>query len=386
MIRFLVVAALYFAAHTSSVFAQLNVPSDGSDGALNVTTNTVIDLSEASYGTWSDDNSANIGNGVYDPEKWAVVFKYSSVTIAPGATVSFLNHPSHAPVVWLVQSNVVVNGAVSLDGQGIVYAYPNYLLPNEPGPGGFRGGAASATGYGDGYGPGGGRHAGSYGSTYGNPEILPLLGGSGGPAYNCGSAFSGPSPGGAVLIAASGSITVNGQITALGNGYGFQFCYDGSSGDGAIRIIADQVLGTGAVNANGGRTRVEANSISSNLVITPNTVTVPPGATPAIWPATNAPTITVVSVNNVTAPADPLAAVATSSDVNIAANYAVNIIIQSQYFPPDGTISVRIAPKYGGASTVNAVNTGGTFTNATWLASTVLPQGFCVIQAHATSP
>ena len=50
-----------------STFAQLSVQSDGSDGALNIASNTVIDLSLAATGTWS--NAAS-GNGIYDPVQW----------------------------------------------------------------------------------------------------------------------------------------------------------------------------------------------------------------------------------------------------------------------------------------------------------------------------
>lgn len=170
--------------------AALNIPSDGSDGALIVTTNTVIDLSQAVTGNWDAANTANAGKGIYDSNKWAVVFKYSSVVISNGATVTFKNHDSRAPVIWLVNGDVTINGVVSLDGQGWATA-PNLC---EPGPGGFRGGNGAYTagvGSGAGFGPGGGgnpdRFGGSYGtfgyngsSIYGNPSLLPLIGGSGG--------------------------------------------------------------------------------------------------------------------------------------------------------------------------------------------------------------
>ena len=98
--------------------ANINIPSDGSDGNLIVTANTVIDLSEAVSGTWDANNTANAGKGIYDPAKWAVVFKYRSVSVAAGATVTFKNHATRAPVVWLVQGDVTINGTVSLDRQG----------------------------------------------------------------------------------------------------------------------------------------------------------------------------------------------------------------------------------------------------------------------------
>ena len=384
----LAVAAM---AGAQSVFAQLNVPSDGSDGVLNITTNTVIDLSKASYSVWNQNNATNAGNGIYDPAKWAVVFKYSSVNIASNATITFLNHPSHAPVVWLVQSNVAVVGSVSLDGRQLVYDPIARLFPNEPAPGRFRGGAIGALGYGAGYGPNGGSagdgQGGAYGSTYGNPQAIPLIGGSGsGPGVHYGVANNGPSGGGAVLIAAGGTVTINGHVTANGSGINGSGTDGGTdySGGGAIRIVANSIQGSGSVSA--AVVRTEANSISQNLVITPNTIIVPPGTTPVIWPATNAPTVTVISVNGASAPSDPLAGVLTSSDVNISTNNPVDIMLQAQNFPPSGVVVVRVTPKYANYFNVNASYVSGTFAQSTWKATTTFPNGFCVLQAHATSP
>ncbi len=394
IIQILVMCAVGIATLVPSAFAQLNVPSDGSDGALNITTNTVIDLSQASYAAWNQNNSTNAGHGVYDASKWAVVFKYSSVAISNGATVTFVNHPSHAPVVWLVQSNATINGTVSLDGSPTTNLFPNYLSPNEPGPGGFRGGGYSATGVGGGYGPGGGGLIGSsYGSSYGNPQILPLMGGSGagGLVDNNGTPKgNGAGGGGALLLTAGGIVTINGSIHALGNLFSYNNFYNinpiSANQDGAIRVVANQIVGNGTLNAGFGRTRVEANSISSQLAITPNTVAVPPGTTPVIWPATNAPVVTVVSVNGASAPADPLAGLAISSDVSIATNSPVDIILQSQNFPPSGSVVVRVTPKYANYFNVNATFQSGNFAQSTWKATTALPAGFCALQAHATSP
>ena len=66
--------------------ADIVIPgADGSDGALTITTNTTIDLSQAVSANW-DTPSPQPGKGVYDGTKWAVVFKYSSVNISSGAT------------------------------------------------------------------------------------------------------------------------------------------------------------------------------------------------------------------------------------------------------------------------------------------------------------
>ena len=37
--------------------------------------------------------------GAYDPLNWWVLFDYASLTIEAGATVTFANHPTRAPVV-----------------------------------------------------------------------------------------------------------------------------------------------------------------------------------------------------------------------------------------------------------------------------------------------
>ena len=58
---FLVAAALLTSFPTA--FAQLTIPSDGSDGAFNPATNVQIDLTQAATGVWSDNNTANAGKG-----------------------------------------------------------------------------------------------------------------------------------------------------------------------------------------------------------------------------------------------------------------------------------------------------------------------------------
>ena len=78
----------------------INVPSDGSDGALVITTNAVIDLSQAITGNWDANNSAHAGQGIYDSNKWAVVFKYSGVVVQAGATVTFKNRFIRRVYTW----------------------------------------------------------------------------------------------------------------------------------------------------------------------------------------------------------------------------------------------------------------------------------------------
>ncbi len=299
--------ALGCLATATSARAGLVLPAsvNGSDGPLTTAVNSgtkTINLSQAITGSCDQDNSADAGKGVYDPAKWAVVFKYSSVNIASGSTITFANHGSRAPVVWLVNGDVTITGIVNLNGA-------NYdgTVPSEPGPGGFRGGEGSlgptqpASG---GFGPGGGyfpNSTGVYDATpspvsgsapvYGNARILPLIGGSGG-SYSSG----GGAGGGAILIAATGTITVNGAIRARGG----STSYISGSG-GAIKLIADIVTGSGTLDASShdpswggkGRIRIEANTIptSSTLNIAPEpSKQLPPDDPVLLWPPDNAPT------------------------------------------------------------------------------------------------
>jgi hypothetical protein len=404
-IKAALILAACMAAFTSSLFAQLAIPSDGSDGALVISTDTVIDLSQAVTGNWTNNNTANVGKGIYDPNQWAVVFKYSSITIAPNATVTFLNHPTHAPVVWLVSSDATINGTISLDGQSWNAVTPNL---NEPGPGGFRGGFKSQSGFGvgGGFGPGGYYgDSGSYSTyhSYGNEQIIPLIGGSGGGGWaRCSGNYNGGAGGGAILIAASGTITFNGYCHANGgNGVfdgGWAFCHyqvDSFNGSGgAIKMIANQILGNGSIEAVGGsadagsypgRIRLEANTTSSALTLNPSTPAVLPNPL-VIWPAATAPTVQVVSVSGTAAPADPKASMfGNGDDILIAQTNAVVIQLQTANFPTSGTVSVFIKPLTGAQSILPASFVSGNSGAAIWQVTTVLPLNHTVIQALAVS-
>lgn len=209
-----------------SARAQVNSGSNGSDGAFNPTTNTVINMADHSDG----------------------IYHYTSVNIPTNVTVTFIPNTNNTPVVWLVQSDCTILGVVSLNGRVC-----SNNIGAAGGPAGFRGGNAVASRE-AGLGPGGGRvdDPGKFGGnasfgtlgqtgqigqqnlpgeTYGNSFLVPLIGGSGGGGPGGGG-------GGAVLIAASGSITVAGRIDSNGgNGYS-SLGFDTVSGGGGGAVEA----------------------------------------------------------------------------------------------------------------------------------------------------
>lgn len=414
--------------------AQLDVGSDGSDGAFNPTSSVTINLALAADASW-DTPSPVAGKGVYDVDQWAIVFKYSSVNIPAGVTVNFTNHPSGAPVVWLVSGSVMVSGTLTLNGSN---GHGNSALRvlSTPGPGGFRGGigAGTASGPSGGMGPGGATPSsisssstgsmgagGSYatlgtnagctstavaGPTYGNGASLPLIGGSGGSGHNNASNMGGGAGGGAILIAANSSITIalggtiraNGGDAVNGNCCG-GICggsvWGGSGSGGAVRLIADHITNQGQLQARkgagtgrpggNGRIRAEANSFSLVDLGDPLLVSDLPGP---IFPPVGAPKLQATLLGSQTVPLDPAAIINDpfNSDVLLSSSGSVMLQIDAENVPVGTTVSVRIAAVPGVVSTVTSTPLAGTFAASTATATVTMPAGYSIVQLRASFP
>lgn len=376
----------------SPAAATIDAQSDGSDGALNVTdSDLTIDLRQAVTGSW---NQPGTGLGVYDPTKWAVVFKYSSINIASGRTVKFINHPSNAPVVWLVQGIATIAGTVNLSGEGGT----EQNRESVPGPGGFPGGRGTSAGSPAtaGHGPGGGgigRGAGyatvgnnvmtgllDGGLVYGNASILPLLGGSGGG----GSANGGGAGGGAILMVVGQRCAFTGLLSTTGGAtsYAGNSMYSGSGSGGAIRIVADTLTGGGSLNARPGnmgtgvgRVRLEANvlgtyfSISSDPDYSPQN---PLGAEGAvIWPPAPEPAVRIATVNGQAVTADPRMSpeALMGGDLVVSATTEIPVTLAATNVPTNATVTVRVVLGAGDAYTVPASFQSGDANNSIWTAT-----------------
>jgi len=363
--------------------AQLVVPgANGSDGVFSPTENIVIDLSKATEGKWDTDNFGNQGNGVYDGEKWAVVFKYSSVNIPAGVTVSFSPNASRAPVVWLISGDVQINGKIVVRNAGA-----------------FRGGRTRNVRLTEsaGYGWGGGQlDAGQalYAKAYGNSSIIPLIGGSGGAGRsdNGGGQFYATAGGGAILIACGGSMLINGSIDADAD----HANAGGNGSGGAIRLVASALSGAGSLTAIGGprfrfggdgRIRLEALSVTGTLVSEPETSFFTPRNPVQLWPEDTAPFTRIVSVGGAPVGNDPKALLGLpGADVNLEVNAPVPIIIETKNLPINSSVSARITPWEGPYVWVPAAFTSGTAEQALWTATYNLPKGFNAIQVRAVAP
>lgn len=426
MRRWLTCAAVLLAA--ASGYGQVTIPgADGSDGVLDVTAQTTIDLGLAASGPgiYWDTPSPVAGQGVYDPEMWAVVFKYSSVNIASGKTLKFTNHPSGAPVVWLVSGNVTIAGTIFLDGED----QNRQGRPSLPGPGGFRGGSSwvGTTWGGGGFGPGGAFYrnggssrgsGGSYGTAggypagqpaprYGNAGVLPLIGGSGGSGSHFGGdsvGYGGGAGGGAILIACPGTIALSG--TGLIRAYGGQgadgpFYEDSGGGSGgAIRLICNAITmpsgaqlranyGWGYYSGGDGRIRIEANELTLNGSVSPPASIGYPGEVARLWPDETAPRIGSMWVADQPVPPDPHGKFSfPDQDVTLNTTAPVAITVEAFNVPLDWTMKIRVVPRNGQDVVYTATPQGNSTPELSyWVANAVtIPTGFSAIQARVAAP
>ncbi len=407
----LTLLALAFLAAPAAANITIPGANNGSEGPLNVTSSTVIDLSKAVTGTW-DQAGTGTGVGVYDSTKWAVVFKYSSVNISAGCTVTFINHPSNAPVVWLVQGVATIAGTVKLDGGSGVTTNRE----SAPGPGGFPGGRGTYSGSPStaGQGPGGAPSVNdcmagaAYGSVaphgggvvYGNSSILPLIGGSGGGGGIAGG-NGGGAGGGAILIVTGQRCTLTGSIYSRGGAFaGTGNGWGGNGSGGAIRVIADTLSGDGTMDATflssyggaNGRIRLESNILTLSTQSSPAYSLEQPLDVDGvvIWPPAPEPTLRIATINGQPATGDPHmdAQALVSGDLVISRASSVPVTIAATNVPTNVTVTVRVVLGADPDYTTPAVFQSGDATISIWLATLVAlsPQRVSAIQAKVVLP
>jgi len=364
------------------------------------------------------------------------VFNFTTVTIPTGVTITFKKNSQNTPVTILASGDVTINGAIDVSGFG-----GNNIIPGAGGPGGFYGGqgaAAYGTGkrgegpggagggaprtndyYSAGGGGGGGFAAsgaagssnnvsgGAGGSAYGNERILPAIGGSGGGGAGGTNTYvggAGGGGGGAVVIASSGSITVNGSISANGgagasyssiNTNGYASGGGGGSG-GSIRLIANTISGNGGITANGGgagngynsggagavgRIRFEASSVLRTAGSSPPmSLGYPYAVTPP-----NMPTLTITSIGGVQVPAVPGGAFG-NPDVMLPFNTAnpVTIIVTGTNIPTGQTVTVKASPSVGSATTSTGTLSGTDTSSSVSVSLTIATAYPSIITASVT--
>ena len=375
-----------------SAGAQVNSGSNGSDGAFNPTTDIVINMTDHP-------------NGIY---------QYTSVHISNGVTVTFIPNANNTPVVWLVQSNVVINGAVYVNGQsGIVSA------GGVGGPGGYRGGNPGSTAT-PGQGPGGGgagncgggnasygslgatnQTDGALGNIYGNAFLIPLLGGSGGGGTSNYTYFAGGGGGGAILVAASGNIQLNGIINANG-GWGVNYVGNiggGGGSGGGVRLVASAISGSGNISCSGGvggcygwpvtaagSGRVRFDTYANNFGGSIGGV-FSQGYQPILIQTNDqGAQLTVTSVGGVPVSTSPSGQLSTPDAVLSAQqNNPIPVIVHCSNIPLNTQITVNVKLATGAAVSATGLNSTGTLSSSMATVLINMPRGGGIIYATAAT-
>lgn len=345
----------------------------------------------------------------------------------------FQRNTANTPITILVKGDFTVGSSSTLSvtgGGGSNGSVGAAGVGGQGGPGGFAGGDAayrkvtfSSTG-GAGVGPGGGLGSvatpfapGEGGVFVGVPELRPLLGGSGGGGGHSSSDVEGCSGGGggggagALLVAANGTITVNGTISANGgpggrrNDSGGGGCSsEGSGGSGgAIRLITNTLVGSGTVTANGGarpgfsgteagsagaagRIRLEAINNQFRVDGTSPVAVRAPAPGPLENPVT--PTVRITAVDGIPAPENPIGHQGrVDPELILPAPGVVQVDLRATDVPVGTDLEVTVKPKVGAppfAQRVTLTPAACASGICNTAASFDLPAGAYIVEARAT--
>jgi hypothetical protein len=376
------------------------------------------------------------------------IFEFTNMNVVPAASPGYLymyavGNPSNNPLTVLSQNAIRFAPSVyffldglpgrSQNGVSIGFSQPGGLS----GPGGARGadggiGGSTPSNGNSGYGPAGGaggqtaatttaqtRGVGA-GSSPASFSLTPLRGGSGGGGgaglapnvtigtTNCGTNLlgyggaGGGGGGGGLLLAATNEIAIGTMIDLSGGGggtNGYTSCRpDGGAGEGgSIRLVTRTLSGGGTINVSGGtapfggtgngaggRVRIEANTNAYTGSIqgaSSGSFTQFPAA--AIPP--DLPALHIVSIGGVAVPAtttgDP-----STPDISFptAPTNPVTVALSASQVPLGTTVSLRVTPAIGAATTTTSTALTGTLTSSTASASVDIPPGPGAISASAT--
>jgi hypothetical protein len=207
-----------------------------------------------------------------------------------------------------------------------------------------------------------------------------------------------------VLLASSTSISLTGFPAIQADGGPASAAIPGSGGGGggsggAIRLIANTISGNGWLYAQGGfgsnyfggsggagRIRVEATTLTYTGFTTPLVST---GLPQAVFPPAGAPSLRIVSVGALAAPANPVGSILAAPDVllPLGTTNPVPVTLTASNIPLGTSILVTATPQSG--SKTSAISSGltGSLVSSTATASlTISLSQTNVLTATATFP
>jgi hypothetical protein len=350
--------------------------STGADGAFNPTADTQLTLPPSG------------------------LFNFTTVNIPTGVTVTFAKNADNTPVYILASGDVTIDGTIDINGgKGGAEGDGSRGIG---GPGGFDGGKGGGrSGNGSiahqaeaGFGPGGGpsnSESGRFSSIYGATNLRTLIGGSGG-AGALGNETTGAGGGGGaggILIASSGTISINGSITAKGGSSGTRNTgYSAGNGSGgAIRLVATTVQGDGVILASsgnnqtgifGGYIRIEAENMLRTANSSPSYNYAKPF--PALY--SDLPSLTISSIGGESVSASPTG----FRDVVLSGTTSnpVSIGLVTSNIPLSTQIKLVVIPDHGAKSTFTSAGVSGSIAIGTDTVDVNLPNGNATLFAYTS--
>jgi hypothetical protein len=345
------------------------------------------------------------------------IWNFTTIDVPAGVSVYFVRNTGNTPIRWLASGHVNIEGSLRLDGQN-GFASELGGVTSIGGPGGFDGGlggiafnnSGSFSGS-PGKGPGGGTAGtnpndnaadgggwASYYNTYGNNFIIPLIGGSGGggtASTETENGSSGGGGGGALLIASSRDITLSGFITAKGGNYIYDSSgsiddYSGRGSGGAVKLVADRLLGAGTIDVRGGgdstgnqQGRIRLEGFERPMANNPHSIS-PSSSTPVTTNystfMTTQPTLTITQVAG-EAVTQPPSGNTGSPDVIFSAGGSINIVVEGTNIPDGTPIKVRVT--FTGGSVILPTVGEATILSGTAVVTGTIPSGLGTLEATA---
>jgi hypothetical protein len=410
---------------TSPGWAQstYNSGSTGANGTFpptalpSGTTSITMDLGSGNL-TYKDAQGGNLGSATVGAPDTAGVYNFTTFNLPVAVTLAFNPDSLNHPVQFLSSGDVNIAGTLTVSGQNA-----QGKKGSAGGPGGFNGG----DGGGDttsnilpgapGAGPAGGRGAFYASAGYvtspsagalllANEQLTPLFGGSGGGGSYGNVAAPGIGGGGgsgSLLFASSSSITLNGNIFAIG-GNGLYIGNNGTppscpGSGGAVRLVGATVTGSGTVFVGGGYTstlggngcqgnngfvRIEAFTNTGININGASSFIRPTTPSPAI--PTNLPTIKITSIGGIAAPSNGTGGLPAQPDISFGQPQSGPVLLNlaTSGIPINTTFTVRVAAIEGKYSNGGEVTTfTGTTSANGGSASISVPYGNSIVDVYA---
>ena len=162
-------------------------------------------------------------------------YVYTNILITNNATLFLQGNPVTGEGVTILAESIQINSGAKISADGLGYPASN------PGPGGGRIGSGTYPNGGGGHGGIGGGGTGNGGDAYGSVMEPAALG-------SAGANTGGGAGGGAIKLVVSGTLMVNGTLSANGNR---PFGTGGAGAGGSLWINAGTLAGSGIIKANG---------------------------------------------------------------------------------------------------------------------------------------